>query len=330
MRDQVLRSCVRASRPRKRDEPAANMKSMQGIGSRQPPPAAAAVHLNSLDAEYDSEDDMDEQPGSPRAAAADGEGGGGSNGGGFRGGLPHAAPPAGETPAGDTPADASVTNTTSDGSGGVAAARLMMKATCTAGRPLDADGDVVIAERSFTQDTVALPPASDAGGGGGGGCARGSDCGDRGGRGGGLAAAAARPGAAHASRAAVATAGDSPACQLAAMTSLERLRLYDDPGALPVDQEAAKVTGRWPWGWRGVKEWKEDYLPVLDRCRLVQGGFPGATRSVSGRNGMTAYRRPVDDLRRPVSALPSLMTCVCAWLHGTCRIAMGSSHPCGT
>ncbi|GIM08757.1 hypothetical protein Vretimale_12767, partial [Volvox reticuliferus] len=196
----------------------------KGTGGRQPPPAAASVQLSMLDIEYDSEDEYDvclSNAGPPVAGVSDVD-------------FASAAQDDGTM---NKHSDEGAAMT-ADADRWQACTMALARSMCTAIGSFDVDSDVEMEEPSgaFPQKHVdGIVCALRSSGVSGNGCSVG-----------GVAAAGAAPASAttFASPGDVAAASGSPVCQLAALTSLERLRLYDDPGALPVDQDAAKLLSR--------------------------------------------------------------------------------------
>ncbi|GLI60867.1 hypothetical protein VaNZ11_003084 [Volvox africanus] len=183
----------------------------KGTGGRQPPLAAASVQLSTLDIEYDSDDDFDvrkSNAGPPVARIIDDTMG------------MHADGEAVMTPGADS-----------------------WKACATASAE---PRRMAVGGLNVDSDTEMEEPSGDPPQRHTDGAVCALTCSGASGRGGSVGAAAAgdttpaNPGdvAVHAA------ASGSPVCHLAALTSLERLRLYDDPGALPVDQDAAKLLSR--------------------------------------------------------------------------------------
>ncbi|GIL50485.1 hypothetical protein Vafri_6677 [Volvox africanus] len=183
----------------------------KGTGGRQPPPAAASVQLSTLDIEYDSDDEFDvrkSNAGPPVAGIIDG-----------------------------------TMSMHADGEAVMTAGADSWQAYATASAEprrmaaggLNADSDTEMEEPSGASPQRHADGAV---------CAlRCSGASGSGGSVGAVAASDTKP--ANAGDVAVhAAASSSPVRHLAALTSLERLRLYDDPGVLPVDQDAAKLLSR--------------------------------------------------------------------------------------
>ncbi|EFJ40247.1 hypothetical protein VOLCADRAFT_99987 [Volvox carteri f. nagariensis] len=189
----------------------------KGSGGRLPPPAAAAVQLSVLDIEYDSEDEMDDKPdgAGPSAAhpgvevvATGGRASGRTANVGEQQELPPPPPPPPQQQQQQQQEQEDATMGDLWDNGGEEAA-------------VEVDDDVEMAPapaHSQAYPAAAAAPVTAA-------MDTSSVDGDGPGAAAGIGAAAA---------------GSSPVYHLAALTALERLRLYDDPGALPVDQEAAK------------------------------------------------------------------------------------------